>query len=94
MNRLTARSPKNQMAYLIGVKPDEQALDGSYNTLKCVMEAFNRLAEYEEAEQQAISEAERLRGMNDVLVSTIKYLFENRETELVFMEKILAGLEG
>ena len=46
--RLTARSPKNNMAYLVGVKKDEQELEGAYNTLMCVREAFERLAEYED----------------------------------------------
>ena len=46
--RLTARSPKNGMAYLVNVKDDEQALDGRYNTLLCVRDAFEKLAMYEE----------------------------------------------
>jgi len=46
--RLTARSPRNNMAYLVDVKNDEQGLEGSYNTLVCVREAFERLAQYEE----------------------------------------------
>lgn len=49
MNRLTARSPKNNMAYLVNVKPNEQDVESPYpNTLKCIMKAFERLAEYEE----------------------------------------------
>jgi hypothetical protein len=36
------------MAYLVDVKNDEQGLEGSYNTLVCVREAFERLAQYEE----------------------------------------------
>lgn len=46
--RLTARSPKSNMAYLVNVKNDEQELEGSYNTLICVRDALERLAEYEE----------------------------------------------
>ena len=46
--RLTARSPKNGMAYLVGVKENEQSLDGSYNTLKCVLAGFERLGAYED----------------------------------------------
>ena len=85
MSRLTARSPKNGMAYLVGVKPDEQALDGSYNTLKCVMAAFNRLAEYEEAGQQAVAEIERLRGENEKLKKAAWQAFitvESRDSAL------------
>lgn len=53
MDRLTARSPKSGQAYLVGVKEDEQAVSGSYNTLNCILEAFNRLAEHEEADLAA-----------------------------------------
>lgn len=48
LERLTARSPKNDMAYLVNVKSNEQALEGSYNTLLCVRDAFEALALYEE----------------------------------------------
>lgn len=47
MDRLTGRSPHGQ-AYLVNVKEHEQAVDGPYNTLKCIMECLNRLAEYED----------------------------------------------
>lgn len=48
MDRLTARSPNNNMAYLVGVKSNEQDLEGSYNTLVCIRDAFEKLAQYEE----------------------------------------------
>jgi hypothetical protein len=48
IERLTARSPKNGMAYLVKVKNHEQDLEGAFNTLKCVTEAFERLAKYED----------------------------------------------
>jgi hypothetical protein len=52
LERLTARSPKNNMAYLVKVKPNEQDVESPYpNTLKCIMEALERLAQYEEAFQ-------------------------------------------
>jgi hypothetical protein len=48
--RLTNRSPKNGMAYLVNVKPDEQEVDSPYkDTLKCIMDSFNRLAAYEDS---------------------------------------------
>jgi len=53
MERLTARSPKNGMTYLVKVKPEEQAVDGTYDTLMCIREAFDRLAEYEESDLQS-----------------------------------------
>ena len=50
MERLTARSPKNNMAYLVKVKPDEQDVESPYpNTLRCIIEAFERLAKYEDS---------------------------------------------
>lgn len=53
MERLTARSAKNGLAYLVKVKSDEQEIDSKYpNTLRCILEAFNRLAELEEADVQ------------------------------------------
>jgi hypothetical protein len=48
--RLTARSPKNGMAYLVNVKQDEQDVESPYpNTLRCIMDSFNRLASYEDS---------------------------------------------
>jgi hypothetical protein len=49
MKRLTARSPKNNMAYLMKVKLTEQEVESPYpNTLNCILESFNRLAAYED----------------------------------------------
>jgi hypothetical protein len=49
MDRLTARSPKNNMAYLVNVKNDEQEVECKYpNTLRCILDSFQRLAEYED----------------------------------------------
>jgi RNA polymerase-binding transcription factor DksA len=48
--RLTARSPKNGMAYLVNVKQNEQVVESPYpNTLRCIMDSFNRLAAYEDS---------------------------------------------
>jgi len=49
MERLTARSPINNAAYLVNIKDDEQVLEGAYNTLVCLKEAFDRLAAYEDS---------------------------------------------
>jgi hypothetical protein len=47
LERLTAKAP-NGMAYLVKVKPSEQEVESSYpNTLRCILESFNRLALYE-----------------------------------------------
>ncbi len=51
LDRLTDRSPKNNMAYLVGVKNDEQELEGTYNTLMCVRDALEKLAAYEDSER-------------------------------------------
>lgn len=55
MNRLTARAG-NGLAYLAKVKDNEQSLVGSYNTLFCVREAFEKLAYLEDGnfEERAI----------------------------------------
>ena len=50
MNRLTKRA-ENGMPYLVNVKQNEQELEGSYDTLKCVQEAFEALAQYEEKQE-------------------------------------------
>ena len=51
MDRLTKRA-NNGMPYLAKVKDDETAVEGSYNTLKCIQEAFEKLAKYEESEEK------------------------------------------
>ena len=52
MKRLTARA-KNVLAYLVNVKPDEQEVDSPHkNTLQCILDCFERLAQYEDAEGQ------------------------------------------
>ena len=52
MDRLTART-KNGNAYLVNVKPDEQEVDSPHkNTLQCILDCFERLAQYEDAEEQ------------------------------------------
>ena len=49
MDRLTARRNDNGLAYLVGVKPNEQEVESPYpNTLRCILECFQRLAEYED----------------------------------------------
>ncbi|WP_459998560.1 DUF551 domain-containing protein [Paradesulfitobacterium aromaticivorans] len=65
LERLTARSPKNNMVYLVNVKNDEQALEGSYNTLLCVRDAFERLALYEETGLSPDEVAELAKGKTD-----------------------------
>lgn len=50
IDRLTARSPRDRQAYLVKVKSNEQQIDGHFNTLVCIKESFERLADYEETE--------------------------------------------
>jgi len=46
--RLTARNIEG-FAYLVNVKPDEQAVESPYpNTLRCILDNFERLAQYED----------------------------------------------
>jgi len=49
--RLTMRTPEG-IAYMAKVKNDEQVIEGAKNTLECLHEAFQRLADYEDAEEQ------------------------------------------
>lgn len=52
MERLTARTEAGR-AYLVNVKPDEQEVDSPHrNTLQCILDCFERLAQYEDAEQE------------------------------------------
>jgi hypothetical protein len=52
MDRLTARNEAG-FAYLVNVKPNEQEVDSPHkNTLKCILNCFERLAQYEDAEQE------------------------------------------
>ena len=52
MERLTARTEK-RLAYLVNVKPDEQVVESPYkNTLQCILDCFERLAYYEDLEEQ------------------------------------------
>lgn len=54
MSRLTART-ENGNAYLVNVKPDEQEVDSlRKNTLQCILDCFERLAQYEDAEEQGL----------------------------------------
>ena len=49
MDRLTARRADNGLAYLVGVKPNEQEVDSPHpNTLRCILECFQSLAAYED----------------------------------------------
>jgi hypothetical protein len=59
INRLTARSPKNGMAYLVNVKKNEQDPEGPYNTLLCVRDAFEKLAVYEDTVPEMIEALQR-----------------------------------
>lgn len=72
IERLTARN-KDGIAYLVNVKPDEQEVNSPYkNTLKCILDCFERLAQYEEeaiARQSVKSEevAEAIEYFEDTL---------------------------
>lgn len=50
MERLTKRTAEG-IAYLANVKQDEQVIEGSRNTLKCLYDSWQKLAEYEDAEE-------------------------------------------
>jgi len=50
IERLTKRT-QDGIAYLAKVKDSEQAVEGSKNTLECLFESWQRLADYEDAEE-------------------------------------------
>ena len=45
MERLTKRTAEG-IAYLANVKQDEQVIEGSRNTLQCIYDSWQKLAEY------------------------------------------------
>ena len=51
MKRLTERT-KEGIAYLRKVRDDEQEIQGHYRTLDCVLESWERLAQYEDLAEQ------------------------------------------
>ena len=59
IERLTARN-KDGLAYLVNVKPDEQEVDSPHkNTLQCILDCFERLAQYEDEAIARQSETEK-----------------------------------
>lgn len=48
MDRLTERNDEG-IAYLSNVKEDQQDIEGTYDTLKCLFESWQRLADLEDA---------------------------------------------
>jgi hypothetical protein len=63
MDRLTARN-KDGIAYLVKVKSSEQTIEGDKNTLECIYESMQKLANYEDMEEKAIKS---ITGKNKVL---------------------------
>ena len=60
IERLTARN-KDGLAYLVNVKPDEQEVDSPHkNTLQCILDCFERLAQYEDEAIARQSETEKV----------------------------------
>ena len=99
--QLTARSPKNGMAYLVNVRENEQAVDGSYNTLMCIRDSWEKLAKYEETGlspseidglKAASKEAAEILGdMVDVANATGSAYLYRRDTENVL--RVVNALE-
>ena len=57
VERLTKRTAEG-VAYLANVKQDEQVIEGSRNTLQCLYDSWQKLAEYEDAEESGKLERE------------------------------------
>ena len=85
MERLTKRAP-NGLAYLAKVKQDEQAVEGSYNTLKCIQEAFEALEKYEEREESGeLIEADTAIGLLEEAAEEIENCYG---TDTLLSDKI------
>lgn len=46
--RLTKRTANENLPFLVNVKENEQRVEGSYNTLMCIKDSWEKLARYEE----------------------------------------------
>ena len=78
MERLTKRTAEG-IAYLANVKQDEQVIEGSRNTLQCLYDSWQKLAEYEDAEESGKLERE---VANDLLEETYLLLKKRRERHM------------
>jgi len=75
MERLTAIAPSG-MAYLINVKPNEQDVESPHpNTLRCIMDSFNKLAEYEETGRTP----DEITNLCDSHSNLLKYVIKKTE---------------
>jgi len=87
IERLTARN-KNGLAYLVNVKPNEQEVDSPHkNTLKCILDCFERLAQYEEeaiARQSVKSEevAEAIEVINKKIYAHKEFIRQAKITNM------------
>jgi predicted nuclease with TOPRIM domain len=93
MDRLTARNQAG-LAYLVNVKPNEQAVDSEYpNTLRCILESFKRLAAYEDTgltpeEINALKSGcdTMIKENADLLAENAKLLSENNANDRAIIE--------
>lgn len=77
MERLTARSQKNNLAYLTKVKPNEQEVDSPYpDTLKAILESFQQLAKYEDNGQTPEEQAKMIAFVGNDIESNALLLKE------------------
>ena len=77
MERLTARSQKNNLAYLTKVKPNEQEVDSQYpDTLKAILESFQQLAKYEDNGQTTEEQAKMIAFVGNDMESNALLLKE------------------
>jgi len=86
MERLTKRTDKG-IAYLANVKQDEQEVEGSKNTLECLYESWQRLADYEDKYKakkvvlKPFNEIMRMKVCHNVNCPTCDYNFMILEFE-------------
>lgn len=88
MERLTARNDAG-LAYLVKVKPDEQAVESSYpNTLKAILESFQQLAAYEVACATSDTECKSPEELASDLADLAAYRAKGKPEEL---ERVKTG---
>lgn len=76
MERLTKRTADG-IAYLANVKQDEQVIEGSHNTLQCLYDSWQKLAEYEDKIEVG--------GLTKVVrCKDCKWLVESEKTNRLF----------
>ena len=94
--RLTARN-KNGLAYLVNVKPNEQEVDSPHkNTLKCILDCFERLAQYEDEAiaRQSVKSEEVQRAIGDLLDMKEHWCADSTDNDAISIGLAITALQS